>query len=143
MHDTQLVYPMFGLVLLSAFVLVLLFRRRVKAVRDGRVSARYFALFRNELEPEETVKAARHFSNLFEAPTLYYAACITAMVTHNASPGAIALAWMYVAARILHAIIHLGANRLRYRIRIYFFSWVVLLALWIDVVVYTALHGSA
>jgi len=143
MHDTQLVYPMFVLVLLSAFVLVLLFRRRVKAVRDGRVSARYFALFRNELEPEETVKAARHFSNLFEAPTLYYAACITAMVTHNASPGVITLAWMYVAARILHAIIHLGANRLRYRIRIYFFSWVVLLALWIDVVVNTALHGSA
>jgi len=143
MRDTQLVYPMFVLVLLSAFVLVLLFRRRVKAVRDGRVSARYFALFRNELEPEETVKAARHFSNLFEAPTLYYAACITAMVTHNASPGVITLAWMYVAARILHAIIHLGANRLRYRIRIYFFSWVVLLALWIDVVVNTALHGSA
>jgi hypothetical protein len=142
MKETQLVYPMFALVLLSAFVLVLLFRRRVQAVRGGSVSVRYFALFQGEVEPEDTVKAARHFSNLFEAPTLYYAACITAMVTHNGSPGVITLAWLYVAARLVHAVIHLGANRLRYRIRIYFFSWIVLLALWIDVVVNAALHVS-
>ena len=37
MHDYSLVYPMFALVLLSMIVLGVLFRRRVRAVREGRV----------------------------------------------------------------------------------------------------------
>ena len=35
----------------------------------------------------------------------------------------------------VHACVHLGANRLRKRIRAYFFSWLVLLAMWIYLVV--------
>ena len=48
-----------------------------------------------------------------------------------------ALAWMYVAARVMHAYIHLGGNRLRWRIRFYFLSWIVLLTMWICLVVGT------
>ena len=45
------------------------------------------------------------------------------------------IAWGYVAARVAHAFIHLGGNRIRYRVRVYFISWLLLLALWVHVVV--------
>ena len=57
------------------------------------------------------------------------------MATDVSGAGILILAWLYVAARIIHALIHLGGNRLRYRIRAYFAGWVVLAVLWVTVVV--------
>jgi hypothetical protein len=53
----------------------------------------------------------------------------------------LALAWGYVLCRIVHAWIHLGANRVRYRLRAYFAGWLLLLALWIDVAVTVAMRA--
>jgi hypothetical protein len=132
--DTALIYPMFVMVLLSAAVLAILFRSRVRAVREGKVTARFYKLYQQESEPEYAVKPSRHFANLFEAPTLFYAACLAAMVTHQVSIFTACLAWLYVAVRLLHAFVHLGSNKLRLRMRAYFSSWLVLLALWCSIV---------
>ncbi len=139
MTDFRLVYPMFAMVLLTAVVLVILFRSRVRAVGQKKISVQYFRTYQGEVEPDEIAKPARHFSNLFEAPTLFYAACVTAMVVHDSGMAVLALAWAYVAARILHAFIHLGSNRIRHRLRAYFAGWLVLLALWIQIVVHVAM----
>ena len=134
MFLSNLIYPMFAMVLLTALILVILFRSRVRAVRENQVTAKYFRLYQGEVEPEAIAKPARHFSNLFEAPTLFYAACLTAMVTAQNGTTIVVLAWAYVAARVVHAYIHLGSNRLRLRIRAYFASWLVLLAIWVMLV---------
>ena len=141
MNDFRLVFPMAAMVLLTACVLVILFRSRVRAVRENKVSIKYFRIYQGEIEPEETAKPARHFANLFEAPVLFYAACITAMVTQDTGILALVLAWTYVAARLLHTYIHLGANRVRHRLRAYFAGWLVLVALWIQIVVHVAMRG--
>jgi hypothetical protein len=132
---------MFALVVLSATVLVILFRSRVRAVREGKVTAKYYRIFQGETEPEETAKPGRHFSNLFEAPTLFYAACLAGMVTGDTGALVQFLAWLYVAARTVHAYIHLGRNRIRRRINAYFVSWLALMALWIHVAAHAAIAG--
>jgi hypothetical protein len=129
------IYPMFAMVLLTAAVLVTLFRSRLRAVREGKVAAGYFKTYRGGAEPEDSVKAARHFTNLFEAPVLFYAACLAAMLTQSAGPKLQALAWIYVAARVAHAFIHLGGNKLRPRIAVYFLGWLALLAMWTCLVI--------
>ena len=141
MNPHALVYPMFALVVLTATVLVILFRSRVRAVREGRVTAKYYRIFQGETEPEEAAKPARHFSNLFEAPTLFYAGCLAAMVTADSGASVQILAWLYVAARAVHAYIHLGRNRLGRRINAYFVSWLVLITLWIHVAAHVAIGG--
>lgn len=138
MNNFNLVYPMFAMVVLTAVVLVILFRSRVRAVGQKKMSSQYFRIYQGETEPEETAKPARHFSNLFEAPTLFYAACITAMVVDDNAVIVQLLAWAYVVARVLHAWIHLGGNRLRHRIRAYFAGWLALLAIWIHIVAHVA-----
>jgi hypothetical protein len=130
-----LIYPMFAMVLLTAAVLVILFRSRVAAVRSGLVSKAYFRIYQGEVEPESTAKPARHFANLFEAPVLFYVVCLAAMITHFTGIAMQVLAWIYVATRVIHTTVHLGGNRLRKRVRAYFFSWLVLLVMWIYLVV--------
>ncbi len=131
-----LVYPMFVMVLLTTTVMVMLFRRRVRAVKDGLITTSYFRIYQDQgvPEPESAAKAARHFSNLFEAPTLFYVACLAAMITQRGGLTIVILAWCYVAARIAHAAIHLGPNKLRWRIRAYFASWLVLMGMWVTLV---------
>lgn len=138
MPELSLVYPMLALVLLTACVLIVLFRSRVRMVREGLAPVSYFRVFQGSPEPEFAAKPARHFSNLFEAPTLFYAGCLTAMVAGVTDAAVIALAWGYVAMRYLHAYIHLGSNRVRYRMRVYFAGWLFLVAMWIYVAVCVA-----
>ena len=141
MYEFALIYPMFALVVLTAGVLAILFRGRMRALRAGKVAPSYFKIYQGAVEPETTAQAARHFSNLFEAPTLFYAACLAATVTHSVSVLIVALAWLYVAARLAHALIHLGRNKLRPRVAAYFLSWVALLLLWGSLVLSVTLRG--
>jgi hypothetical protein len=139
MSDLRLAYPMFALVLLTLNVLLVLFRRRVRAVREGKVTRRFFRIYQAEVEPDYSAQASRHFSNLFEAPTLFYAGCLTAMLAHDNALWVLGLAWIYVAARVAHAYIHLGSNRLQGRVGVYFAGWLALMAIWVHVVLHVAM----
>jgi hypothetical protein len=141
MSNASLVYPMCALFALTLFVLVTMFRRRVGAVRAEQVPAKYFRVYQGAAEPEASAQASRHFTNLFEAPTLFYVACVTAIATQQATLAMVVLAWGYVLARVAHAWIHLGANRLTPRIRIYGVSWLMLVAMWITLLANVARGG--
>jgi hypothetical protein len=141
MSDFRLVYPMLAMVLLTFIVLIALFRRRIRAVREGHAPVSYFRVFQGSPEPEYAAKASRHFTNLFEAPTLFYVACLAALVVGVTSPVVLGLAWAYVACRLAHALIHLGPNRVRHRLRAYFASWLILLALWVYVALGAVQHS--
>jgi len=122
---------MFAMVLLTFIVLVALFRSRVSSVRKGEISPFYYKLYQGAVEPERSLKLSQHVANIFEAPTLFYVACLAAMITGVQSTVFLSLAWLYVSLRILHAIIHIGSNKLRRRIAVYITSWFVLLSMWV------------
>jgi hypothetical protein len=128
---TNLVYPMTAMVLLTAVVLVRMFRSRVAAVRSGLIAREFYRLHQGGDEPEAPRKHARHFINLFEAPTLFYVVCLAAMVSGVNTAAMAALAWGYVLVRVVHAAVHLGGNRLRNRVRLYGIGWLLLLAMWL------------
>ena len=126
----DLVYPMAAMVLLTFVVLIRMFLGRVRAVRAGEADAGYYKTYQEGREPREVAQLSRHLVNMFESPTLFYAACIAGMVTGENAAILGALAWVYVAMRAVHAYIHTGSNRLPPRIKIYFSSWLVLLGMW-------------
>lgn len=140
MADLRLIYPMLAMVLLTFGVLVRLFRARMRMLREGQVQPSYFRVFQGGEEPEYALKPARHLVNLFEAPTLFYVGCLAAMVAGVSGVAVLVLAWGYVVARAAQAWIHLGANRVRHRLRAYFVSWLLLLALWFWVAISVALR---
>jgi len=131
MNSFVMIYPMCAMVILTCCVLVALFRARVKSVIRGEVTAAYFKTYRGEIEPDNSVQLARHFANIFEAPTLFYVACLIAMVTGQTTILLMTLSWIYVGLRVVHAYVHVGKNKLRPRIHVYAASWIVLAAMWI------------
>lgn len=138
----HLIYPMFAMVVLSAVVLARLFRARSRAVARGEVDPRYFKTYQGGEEPRHARQLSRHFSNVFEAPVLFYVVCLAAMQMQLSGLLIISLAWAYVAIRVVHAIIHTGGNRIMPRVWAYFASWVVLMVMWVLVVVHVAGVGS-
>ena len=141
MMEFGLIYPMVAMVALTFVVLVALFRSRTRAVGAGEISVTFFRTYQGAVEPESTVKLSRHFANIFEAPTLFYIACLAAMIAGQATVVFQVLAWLYVGLRAIHALVHTGGNRLRKRIAVYFASWIVLLAMWLYLAAGVALSG--
>jgi hypothetical protein len=134
-----LIYPMAAMVLLTTLVLMRMVMGRVAAVRRGDVDARFYKTYQGEgAEPRKEAQNTRHFINLFESPVLFYAACIAAMVAGQGSGAMVWLAWAYVICRVLHAVVHLGSNRIPPRMAIYGASWLVLLVMWGALVVRVA-----
>ena len=132
MTQLELIYPMAAMVLLTIVVLYRMVRGRVAAVRSGAVDAHFYKTYQGEnTEPHKVAQQVRHFSNLFENPVLFYVACVVAMVSGLGGTPMIVLAWLFVATRIVHAIIHLTTNRIPRRIAAYASSWTVLAAMWL------------
>ena len=130
-----MIYPMFAMVLLTFGVLLFAFAQRVRAVRSKAVKISYFRTMQGGEVPAHLVASTRHFANLFEMPVLFYAVCLLAMVLRTESPLLPVLAWLYVALRVVHTVIHLGYNNVMHRMLAFFLSCTVLLVMWLVVVV--------
>jgi hypothetical protein len=133
--NVDLVYPMAAMVLLTFVVLMKMFFARVSAVRTGETKAGYYKTYQEGKEPREVAQLSRHLVNMFESPVLFYVACVTGMLTGQNATILVALAWVYVAMRVVHAYVHTGSNSLPPRIKVYFSSWLVLLGMWGTLVV--------
>jgi hypothetical protein len=125
-----IVWPAFALVALTLLSVARLARMRFAAARAGRVDPRYYKVFKGEGEPHELAAASRNVINLHEMPTLFYAGTAIAFAAGESGPVLVALGWAYVGMRALHSSIHVSTNRVMWRFRAFFASWVVLLAYW-------------
>lgn len=127
----SLIYPLFAMFLLAIVVLMVMFKARVGAVKSGQIKLGYFKTYEGSAIPEAVIKTARHFSNLFEAPVLFYVICILGMILNIDSTLFLVLAWGYVVIRSVHAFIHMGPNKLRFRMAAYTLGWLIMIAMWV------------
>ena len=84
-------------------------------------------------EPEAAVVAVRHYGNLLELPTLFYAGCLTAFVLPAVSMWTLAFAWGFAAARVAQSAVHLTYNNPAHRGLAFVLGVVFVLALWVNV----------
>lgn len=126
----NILYPAFVMFALTMFVQLQLGRKRVAAIRAGRIDVAYFKAYRGREEPEDLRIYSRHLINLYEAPVLFYVIVIIAFITNQAGAAPVALAWAYVGLRIVHSYVHLGSNKVLLRFRLFLASLVVLTILW-------------
>jgi hypothetical protein len=129
MNQTAIFWPMLAQVLLVYIVYAVMRRRRYGAVRSGEAKAGQ--LKTRSSEPESSVTVANNLSNQFELPVLFYVLCLALHVTNGINYLTLALMWIFVVSRYLHALIHLTINRLVLRSRAFFVGAVVLAVAWI------------
>ena len=76
--------------------------------------------------PEQVQYPAYNLRNLFELPVLFYMLCLATMQLQAETPLLLGLAWLYVALRALHSMIHCSYNRVAHRFAAYFLSTITL-----------------
>jgi hypothetical protein len=92
-------------------------RARLAAVRDG--TAPKTGLINPYGWPAPVQQVSNNMNNQFETPTLFYALGLLALVLKQVSLPFAILAWVYVATRIGHTVVHAGSNDLRFRFTIF------------------------
>jgi len=128
---TTIVYPAIAMFFLTLSLIVRLGVQRVGAVRSGQISVAYYRLYNEGVQPDHLQQIGRHVQNHFEVPPLFYVVLLFLYVTGSVTALAVALAWLYVALRVVHSAVHLGRNDVRQRLIVWMSSVAALAALWV------------
>jgi hypothetical protein len=143
MSGPAILYPIFALAAWTAFVQILIPVARVRSALRRQIEVDDFRYGESAAVPVNVTIPNRNYMNLLEFPVLFYVICVVVYVTTGASPLMLALAWSYVALRILHSTIHLTYNRVSHRSIVFGVSNAVLVALWALAGINVATHPGA
>ena len=128
MNPVAIFWPMLAHVGLVCLIYVLLAYRRRIALISGTVRPNHFKT-RTE-EPAVSAAVAANLLNQFELPVLFHVVCLALFATNGVSYIAVTLAWLFVIARYLHALVHVTSNDLRYRSPLFAAGFLILVILW-------------
>ena len=115
MLATSLVPPVLALVGWTFVMWVWLYATRIPALRAARVDLVAISRTGAKLDlPPEVARVADNYNHLHEQPTLFYA---------------LALAWTYVALRVIHSLVQATRNVIMIRFYVFATASLVLLLL--------------
>jgi hypothetical protein len=136
MDSKAILLPVCAQVWLTFLVWIWMFISRIGAIRRSRVNiqalaepSRADAVFKDAVNPSD------NFENLFELPVLFYVAMVILFVLGFTDQMYVWAAWVFVAFRALHSLIHCTSNRIRHRFNAYFAGSLVLWAIWIRITI--------
>lgn len=132
-NQAAIFLPVLALVLLTLIGFVKMGAGRAAVMKDGTFDANYYKAHLGAPEPEAGRVAARHWDNLFEFPTLIYAACLTAFVLGAVGMWTLIFAWGFVIARWVQSAIHIGYNNPAHRGMAFVLGLLMGFALWVNV----------
>lgn len=102
---------------------------RAGAVKQGQ-NPEFYKVYLGDPEPEKTRAAVRHWDNLFELPTVFYAGCLTAYVLGAVSTTVLACAWIFALGRTVQSLVHLTYNSPNHRGGAFTLSFLGLMVMW-------------
>lgn len=123
-------WPVVTLVGLTACVWILMYVRRISEIRKNKIDPQLLATSEIASSRLRNVSAADNFGNLLETPVLFYAICIILFVTDEVTQFQLLLAWLYVALRVAHSLIHVTYNNVVHRWAVYVTSTICLFVMW-------------
>jgi len=123
--------------LLPAFIQVLwvtvlgirMGRARVRVARASKVRLKDIAL-NSSAWPDEVRKLSNNYDNQFQLPVLFFALLPLMILLVKVDWFTVALAWVFIASRIVHSLIHTGDNVVVRRFQAFLLGFVTLGAMW-------------
>ena len=126
----SVVLPLFVQVLLTFVVMFGMMYCRTSTLQRGETRFEDIAL-REPNWPTKATQFANSFANQLELPILFYVLTILEILTRNADLIFVILAWIFVATRMLQAVIHVTNNDVRLRGAFYGAGAIVLVIMWL------------
>lgn len=131
MHSNAILFPCFGMMLLTLIVWLALYRQRIGYLMQNRINPQKGATAKRmqELLPERVNLPAENLQNLFELPVLFYVICFYLYFSQQSDTVSLGLAYMFLVFRIAHSTIHCTYNKVMHRFAVYMISSLVLWAM--------------
>ena len=103
---------------------------RVGMVRRGVVKASDVALGQRAW-PEQPTLLINAYQNQLELPVLFYLLMVAAFFSGHMTMALAVLSWLFVGARLLHALVHVTTNEMRRRFFLFLAGALILVAMWV------------
>ncbi|MDA9877211.1 MAPEG family protein [bacterium] len=128
----DIIYPVFCLVMLTFIMAFATGISRLFSVRRKQINPKYYVLLSGDAPPDYVQKIGRNFSNLLEVPVLFYLLAVLVITLEINNALLLNLAWLYVALRLMHTIIHVSYNYVMHRFMVFALSVLTLLIMWVQ-----------
>jgi hypothetical protein len=126
----SLIPPVLALIGWTFVMWVWLYATRIPAVRAARIDLAAVSRTGGQLElPAEVTRVADNYNHLHEQPTLFYALALAAQLANAVDSISVALAWSYVALRVVHSFVQATRNVIMVRFYVFAVASLVLLLL--------------
>ncbi len=126
MSRNWILAPVLVQVLLTLLMYVALIRAKTRAVKVGTVDLARRALH-DDAWPDDVQQVNNNIRNQFQLPVLFYVLAFSLWAMDAVGVAALAVAWLFVASRLVHAWIHVGSNYVPHRRRAFTVDWFLLL----------------
>ena len=123
-QDKLILLPVLLQVLLTIVVYFALVVAKIRAKNNGEVDLKKAALY-DDAWPESVVKINNNIRNQFQLPVLFYVVTIVLWLLDSVGMLALALAWIFVASRAVHAYVHTGSNYVPLRRGVFTFGFFI------------------
>jgi hypothetical protein len=129
MNSTMLT-PVLALVMWTFVIWLWMYLTRIPAMRAAGIDPARIKR-KDELDalPVSVKQVADNFNHLHEQPTVFYALAFYTHLAGIADPTYVALAWAYVALRVIHSLIQCTWNFVPVRFFVFAGSSLVLIAI--------------
>lgn len=131
MLQTMIFWPAFAQVLLTFAVMIVMGRARGASLKASNKSLDDVAMNRSEDWDATANKLSNNFKNQFEIPVLFFAAIAMALALKLVDPVLTAFAWLFVIARLVQTVVHIGPNKVMPRALAYLVGCAAVLAMWV------------
>ena len=130
MTFTAILAPLFVQVALTFGLLFWVGTIRVRTIQTGEIKMRDIALGEPNWTPR-ALQIGNAFQNQLQLPVLYYLLVVLVLVVAPATPWMVLLSWLFVASRLLHALVHVTTNNVPRRFFAYTAGLVILVVMWL------------
>ena len=134
LHLTIAVIAVFVQVALTLWAIYRMGVMRLADLRAFRPDMAELAVGRHRYS-DAVANLERNAHNQFETPQLFYVGVALAAALNASTWGLAVFAVAYAVLRLVHRSVHVGSNRLGQRFKIYVFSLLALVGLWVSLAI--------
>lgn len=121
-------WPVLAQILIPILVLLLNGKRKKDDVRSGDFD-RESAAMNNEAWSKPVILTSKNLANQFQLPVIFYVLCLVLASLDAVDKLTLAVAWLFVVTRYVHAYVHVSTNYVPHRLRAFLLGAIFLLLL--------------
>ncbi len=133
MENSPILQPVVALVLWTMLIWLWMYVTRIPAMGKAKIDIANLSGGKggdlDDLLPPEVQWKAHNYNHLLTEPMLFYVTCVVLALTGNGDGINLTIAWIYVGLRILHSLIQVTVNKVKYRFLVFALSSLCIIAL--------------